>query len=147
MPLPHFSSITGAVDEELRLRNAYLAAGNRILRNQIKTRRRLLTDAERQTLVEMGHKLGRQALQEIATIAQPETILAWRRKFMDQHGRFRIMPITIAKYQDATQLLERHFRISLCTLDALQLAIALALSHRVTTDYDPFIAELRTDNL
>jgi putative transposase len=79
------ASITGSVDEELRLRNAYLAAENRILRNQMKARRLLLTDAERKTLAEMGHKLGRQALQEIATIAQPDTILAWHRKFMDQH--------------------------------------------------------------
>jgi len=78
------TSITGSVDEELRLRNAYLAAENRILRNQIKARRLLLTDAERKTLAEIGHKLGRQALQEIATIAKPDTILAWYRKFMDQ---------------------------------------------------------------
>jgi putative transposase len=67
------ASITGSVDEELRLRN------------QIKARRLLLTDAERKTLAEIGHKLGRQALQEIATIAQADTILAWHRKFMDQH--------------------------------------------------------------
>src|SRR5438093_11442575 len=79
------ASITGSVDEELRLRNAYLAAENRSLRNQIKARRLLLTDAERKTLAEIGHQLGRQALQEIATIAQPDTILAWHRKFMDQH--------------------------------------------------------------
>jgi hypothetical protein len=79
------TSITGSVDEELRLRNAYLAAENRILHNQIKARRLLLTDAERKTLAEMGHTLGRQALQEIATIAQPDTILAWHRKFLDQH--------------------------------------------------------------
>jgi hypothetical protein len=79
------ASITGSVDAELRLRNAYLEAENRILRNQIKARRLLLTDAERKTLAEMGHKLGRQSLQEIATIAQPDTILAWHRKFMDQH--------------------------------------------------------------
>ena len=78
------ASITGSVDEELRLRNAYLAVENRILRNQIKARRLLLTDAERKTLAEMGHQLGRQALQEIATIAQPDTILAWHRKFIDQ---------------------------------------------------------------
>jgi len=55
------ASITGSVDEELRLRNAYLAAGNRILRHHIKGRV-LLTDAERKTLAEMGQKLGRQAL-------------------------------------------------------------------------------------
>jgi putative transposase len=77
------ASITGSVDEELRLRNAYLAAENRILRNQMKARRLLLTDAERKTLAEIGHKLGRQALQEIATIAKPDTILAWHRKCTD----------------------------------------------------------------
>src|SRR5712691_1633259 len=78
--------ITGSVDEELRLRNAYLAAENRILRDQIKARRVLLTDAERKMLAEIGDKLGRQALQEIATIAKPDTILAWHRKFVDQQG-------------------------------------------------------------
>ena len=77
------ASITGSVDEELRLRNAYLAAENRILRDQMKARRLLLTDAERKTLAEIGHALGRQALQEIATIAKPDTILAWHRKFLD----------------------------------------------------------------
>jgi hypothetical protein len=70
------ASITGSVDEDLRLRHAYLAAENRILRNQMKARRVRLTDAERQTLAEMGQKLGRQALVEIATIAKPDTILA-----------------------------------------------------------------------
>src|SRR5262245_49476922 len=78
------TSITGSVDEELRLRNAYLAVENRILRNQIKARRVLLTDAERKMLAEIGHKLGRQALQEVATLARPATILAWHRKCMDQ---------------------------------------------------------------
>jgi putative transposase len=47
------ASITRSVDEELRLRNAYLAAENRILRNHIKGRVPL-TDAERKTLAEMG---------------------------------------------------------------------------------------------
>jgi hypothetical protein len=72
------ASTTRSVDEELRLRNAYLAVENRLLRHQI-TGRVQLTDAERKTLAEMGHKLGKKALAEIATIAQPETILAWHR--------------------------------------------------------------------
>jgi hypothetical protein len=71
--------MTGPVDEELRLRNAYLAAENRILRHQIKAQRVQLTDAERKILAELGQKLGRQALEEIATVAKPDTILAWRR--------------------------------------------------------------------
>jgi putative transposase len=76
--------ITGPVDEELRRRNAYLAAENRILRHQIKARRVSLTDAERKTLADMGQKLGRQALKEIATVAKPDTILAWHRTLVTQ---------------------------------------------------------------
>jgi putative transposase len=77
------ASITGSVDEELRLRNAYLTAENRVLRNHIKGRVQL-TDAERKTLAEMGQKLGKKALDEVATIAQPDTILAWHRTLMAQ---------------------------------------------------------------
>jgi putative transposase len=76
---PLLASITGSDDEELRLRNAYMAAERRILRNQLKRPRVQLTDAERKTLAEMGQKLGRQALAEVATIAKPDTILAWPR--------------------------------------------------------------------
>jgi hypothetical protein len=43
--------ITGAVDQELNLRNEYLAAENRILKTQIKGRL-LLTDVEKATLAE-----------------------------------------------------------------------------------------------
>jgi putative transposase len=77
------ASITSSVDEEFRLRNTYLMAENRILRSQI-TGRVLLTDAERKTLAELGQQLGRKALAEVATIAQPDTILAWHRTFADQ---------------------------------------------------------------
>jgi putative transposase len=90
-------SITGSVDEELRPRHAYLTAENRILRNQIKGRVPL-SDAERKTLAEMGQKLGKKALEEVATIAQPETILAWHRTLMaqkfdgSQHRKFPDRP-------------------------------------------------------
>jgi putative transposase len=43
-------------------------AENRILRNYIKGRVPL-TDVERKTLAEMGQKLGKKALGEIATVA------------------------------------------------------------------------------
>ena len=62
--------ITGSVDEELLLRNEYLAAENFILRNQIKGRLRL-TDGERKTLAEIGMKLGRKALEGVANIVTP----------------------------------------------------------------------------
>jgi hypothetical protein len=52
--------ITGTVDQELLLRNEYLVAENRFLKAQIKARLRL-SDAERITLAEIGHRLGGQA--------------------------------------------------------------------------------------
>jgi len=70
--------ITGSVDQQLLLRNEYLVTENRILRQQINSRVRL-TDGERKTLAEIGIKLGRQALAEVATIVKPDTILAWHR--------------------------------------------------------------------
>ena len=73
--------ITGTVDQELLLRNEYLAAENRILRAQIK-RRMLLSDAEKATLAEIAHRLGRKALEELAAVAKPDTLLAWYRKLI-----------------------------------------------------------------
>jgi putative transposase len=70
--------ITGTVDQELLLRNEYLVTENRLLRNQIMGRVRL-TDSERRTLAEIGQKLEKQALQEVATIVKPDTILGWHR--------------------------------------------------------------------
>ena len=67
--------ITGTVDQGLLLRNEYLVTENRMLRNQIKGRIRL-TDGERKALAEIGQKLGRQAVAEVAKIVKPDTILA-----------------------------------------------------------------------
>src|SRR6266480_1885112 len=53
--------VTGTVDQELLLRNEYLAAENRILRGQIKDRL-LLSEGEKATLAEIAHRLGRKAL-------------------------------------------------------------------------------------
>ena len=66
---------------ELLLRNEYLAAENRILRGQLSGRLRL-SDAERATLGEIAHRLGRKALGEVANAALPDTILAWYRKLV-----------------------------------------------------------------
>ena len=73
--------ITGSVDQELLLWNEYLLAENRILKAQLPGRPRL-SDAERATLGEIGHRLGRKALSEVATAATPDTILAWYRKLV-----------------------------------------------------------------
>jgi len=73
--------ITGSVDEELLLRNEYLVTENRILRSQIRGRV-LLTDPERISLAEIAKRLGRKALEEVAQIVRPETILGWHRRLI-----------------------------------------------------------------
>jgi putative transposase len=73
--------ITGTVDRELLLRNEYLAAENRILKAQLQGRLGL-SDTERKTLGEIGHRLGRKALGEVATAALPDTILRWYRRLV-----------------------------------------------------------------
>jgi transposase len=75
--------ITGTVDQELLVRNEYLVTENRILRHQLKGRVRL-SDGERKTLAEIGYKLGKHALEEVATIVKPATILGWHRKLVAQ---------------------------------------------------------------
>jgi hypothetical protein len=75
------SYITGTVDQELLLRNEYLAAENRILRAKVKGRL-ILSDGEKATLAEIAYRLGRKALQEVAVAAKPDTILVWYRKLV-----------------------------------------------------------------
>jgi putative transposase len=73
--------ITGTVDQELLLRNEYLVAENPILKAQLQGRLRL-SDAERARLGQIGYRLGRKALEEVATAALPDTILAWYRRLV-----------------------------------------------------------------
>ncbi len=72
---------TGLVNQELFLKSKYLAAENRILRAHLPTRLRL-SDLERYTLAEIGKRLGRKALAQVACVAKPDTILAWYRKLI-----------------------------------------------------------------
>jgi putative transposase len=73
--------VTGSVNHELLLQNEYLAAENRVLRAKLPSRLRL-SDPERATLAEIGKRVGRKALREIACVAKPDTILAWYRRLI-----------------------------------------------------------------
>jgi len=75
--------VTGSVNQELLLRNEYLAAENRILKTKLPARLRL-SNPERITLAEIGKRLGRRALREVACVAKPDTILAWYRRLVAQ---------------------------------------------------------------
>jgi putative transposase len=58
--------VTGTVNQELRLRNEYLGAENRIL---------------------IAQRLGPKALEELAAVTKPDTLLAWYRKLNRQQIR------------------------------------------------------------
>jgi transposase InsO family protein len=77
------TSVAGKIDQELQLKVEYLLAENRILRDQIAGRPRF-TDAQRITLATIGARLGKTALEKIASIVTPETILRWHRKLVAQ---------------------------------------------------------------
>jgi hypothetical protein len=72
--------VTGLVNQELLLQNEYLAAENR-MRAHLPARLRL-SDPERSILAEIGKRLGRKALAQVASVARPDTILAWYRKLI-----------------------------------------------------------------
>ncbi len=75
------ADIAGTVDRALLVRNEYLAAENPILKSQLKTRLQL-TDAERIRLAEIAHRLGRKALEDVANVVKPDTLLGWCRRLV-----------------------------------------------------------------
>jgi putative transposase len=86
--------VTGMINRELLLRNEYLAAENRILRAHVHGKLRL-ADTERITLADIGKRLGRKALEQVACIAKPDTILGWYRRLIAQKfdgSKFRSYP-------------------------------------------------------
>jgi putative transposase len=73
--------VTGRVNQELLLRNEYLAAENQILRGQIKGRL-LLLEGEKATVAEIANRLGRKVLKGVEATAKPDTILGRYRKLV-----------------------------------------------------------------
>jgi putative transposase len=61
---------------------AYLRAENRVRKEHVGGRRLRLTDLQRCRLAATGHRLGRRALTEVATLVTPDTILRWHRQLI-----------------------------------------------------------------
>ena len=104
--------VTGLVNQELLLQNEYLAAENQILRAHLPTRLRL-TDPERSTLAEIGKRLGRKALKQVARVAKPDTILAWYRRLIAQKfdgSKHRSYPGRPRVGREVTELIVRMAR-------------------------------------
>src|SRR4029453_3621407 len=60
----------------------YLLEENRVLREQIGSRRMRFNDDQRRRLAVKAKTLGRKLLARVATIVTPETLLAWHRKLI-----------------------------------------------------------------
>jgi putative transposase len=73
--------VTGLVNQRLLLQCEYLVAENRILRSQLPGKLRL-SNSERRTLAEIGKRLGRKLLSDVACVAKPDTILGWYRRLI-----------------------------------------------------------------
>lgn len=73
--------VGGHVEEELLVRNEYLAAENKILRSKIEKTIRF-NNEERILLAQIGNRIGIKALKDICNIVSPETIMKWFRKLV-----------------------------------------------------------------
>ena len=71
---------------------AYLIEENRLLRKQLQGRRLRLNDDERRRLAVRGHRLGRYALRQVATIVTPDTILRWHRQLIVRKWSYATKP-------------------------------------------------------
>ncbi len=60
----------------------YLVEENRVLKEQLRGRRLRLNDDQRRRLAAKGKKIGRQALNQVATIVTPDTIMRWHRQLI-----------------------------------------------------------------
>ena len=79
LSVPIIATITRLLCRELTLQNEYLCQENKILKSKI-NKRLSFTDEERRTLVESAMAMGRNLMEQVVTIIQPKTILAWQKR-------------------------------------------------------------------
>ena len=68
---------------------AFLREENRILKVRLAGQRLRFDDGERRRLGELGHRLGRRLLAQVATIVTPDTILRWHRELVARKWTYR----------------------------------------------------------
>jgi hypothetical protein len=86
------------VEHQVILRYKYLAAENRILKAQLKTQLPF-ADAERMTLAEIAHRLGRKALEDVANLVKPDTLLgSYRRLIAVKFDGFKWRVLTLGHH-------------------------------------------------
>jgi hypothetical protein len=77
-------ALSGWMNGQQLLLIDYLREENRVLREQLGTKRVRFTDDQRRRLAAKAKGLGRKMLVELGTIVTPETLLAWHRRLIAQ---------------------------------------------------------------
>ena len=75
-------SVAGWMNQQQQFAIDYLREENRVLKEQLGSRRLQLNDDQRRRLAAKAKRLARRVLTEIARIVTPETLLAWHRKLI-----------------------------------------------------------------
>ena len=75
-------TVSGWVNRHQQDMIAYLVEENRVLKAQVSGRRLRLTDDQRRRLAAKAKRLGRQALNRVATIVTPDTLMRWHRQLI-----------------------------------------------------------------
>ena len=75
-------TVSGWVTREQQRAIDYLREENRVLKEQLGSKRLRLTDDQRRRLAAKGKLLGRRLLGQLATIVTPDTILRWHRRLI-----------------------------------------------------------------
>src|SRR5215469_17689686 len=75
-------AVAGWMNQKQQHAIEYLREENRVLREQLGTRRLRFTDDQRRRLASKAKLVGRRLLHDIANIVTPDTLLAWHRKLI-----------------------------------------------------------------
>jgi transposase InsO family protein len=75
-------AIAGWMNQRQQYAIDYLREENRVLREQLGTRRLRVTDDQRRRLAAKAKLVGRRVLNDIADLVTPDTLLAWHRKLI-----------------------------------------------------------------
>src|SRR5262245_57928485 len=99
--------LTGWLDRQEREALRYLIEENRVLRRQLGTQRLRLTDDDRRRLAVRAHRLGRQALEQVATLVTPDTLLRWHRQLIARKWTYARGPSRRCVLADIRRLVVR----------------------------------------
>jgi putative transposase len=77
-------SVAGWMNQRQQHVIDYLVEENRVLREQLGSRRLRFTDCQRRRLAAKAKRIGRSVLDQVATIVTPATLLTWHRKLIAQ---------------------------------------------------------------